>query len=171
MKPFVHAKNSALKYGGDPEDYIEIHNWMDSSKVFCADNRHRAIWHHSGGIFYIEKIFGINYEGIKDLKEKYNLPEEFEKDMVNFLKESRERGECIKNSSGKKVSVRDIAEQHVAEDYGMKFIPSAQDFLQDMEYRDWMQNGQGFPPSYGKIIKGQKTEKKTIISFKTLNSD
>jgi len=167
MKPFIHSKSSARKYGGDPEDYIEIHNWMDSSKVFCPDNRHRAIWHHSAGIFYIEKIFGINYEGINALKEKYNLPEEFEKDMVNFLRDNRERGVCIKNSSGSKVSVRDIAEQHVVEDYGMKFIPSAQDFLQDMEYRDWMQNGQGYPPSYGKMVAKMKkgSKPRTVIEF------
>lgn len=68
-KPFLHAKSSAKKFGGNPEDFEEIHNWLDSSKSFIADNRHRAIWHSSAGIFYIEKIFGVYFEGINNLRE------------------------------------------------------------------------------------------------------
>jgi hypothetical protein len=60
-------------------------------------------------------------------------------------------GETITNSRGKKVSVRDIGEQHVHEDYRGKFIPSAQDFLQAMRYEEWMNNGDsGYPPSHPK---------------------
>lgn len=61
-------------------------------------------------------------------------------------------GYSITNSDGKTVSVRDIGEQHVAEDYG-GFIPSAQDFLQEVEWKPWMQNGRGVPPSHAKITK------------------
>lgn len=56
-------------------------------------------------------------------------------------------GLYIVNSSGKKVSVKDICERHVLEDYRMKFIPSAQDFLEHMEFKEWMQNGRGNVPS------------------------
>ena len=119
-KPFYHAISSAQRFGGVPEDYIEIHNIMDSSKITMSDNRHRALTHNSWFIGYIlEKIFGPT----------------------------------IKNSQGASVSVKDIGEQHVLEDYGNKFIPSAQDFLQEMEYLPWMQNGDGFPFSYKKIFK------------------
>jgi len=31
-KPWIHAKNSARKFGGVPEDYLPIHNLMDSSQ-------------------------------------------------------------------------------------------------------------------------------------------
>lgn len=58
MKPYIHAQNSAKKWGGKPEDYLEIHNFMDSSKAHMPDQRHRAILHSSFGIFITEKVFG-----------------------------------------------------------------------------------------------------------------
>jgi hypothetical protein len=60
-------------------------------------------------------------------------------------------GVTITNSNGRKVSVRQIGEDHVLEDFGLKFIPSAQDYLQEIEFKDWMQNGRGEPPSFAKI--------------------
>ncbi len=60
-------------------------------------------------------------------------------------------GETFVNSDGKVISSRDIAEQHVQEDYGNRFIPSAQDFLQEMEYTEWMTSGKGSPPSFAKV--------------------
>lgn len=136
-KPLIHAKSSARKYGGVWEDYIEIHELMDSSKSSIPDNRHRCLTHNSWFIStIIPKIFGETF---------------------------------VRKSDNKIMSSRDIAEQHVSEDYGNKFIPSAQDFLQDMEYRDWMQNGKGFPPSYGKMVAKMKRESspKQIIKFDT----
>ena len=47
MKPYIHAVSSAKKFGGVWNDYIEIHNFMDSSKGHIADNRHRALLHNS----------------------------------------------------------------------------------------------------------------------------
>lgn len=58
-KPWIHAKSSAKKYGGKPEDYIDIHNMMDSSKGLVADVRHRALFHHAYGCFIMEHIFGV----------------------------------------------------------------------------------------------------------------
>jgi len=120
-KPWIHAVASAKKFGGKPEDYIEIHNFLDSSKGCIADNRHRSLTHNSWFISAggpLERIFGI----------------------------------IIKNSSGKKVSVRDIGEQHILEDFGMRFIPTPQDYLQEMEIKDWMSNGKGECPSSHKKI-------------------
>lgn len=128
-KPYIHALSSARRFGGTPDDYIDIHNLMDSSKSAIADNRHRALTHNAWFIGTIlEKVFGVTR----------------------------------KNSGGKTYSVRDIGEQHVLEDYGMKFIPSAQDFLAEMDYRDWMQNGKGAPPSFAKIYKRDKVQKAMV---------
>lgn len=57
--PWHHAKSSARKYGGQPEDYIAIHNWFDETKQLLADFRHRALRHHAEGIFMAEKFFGV----------------------------------------------------------------------------------------------------------------
>lgn len=46
-------------------------------------------------------------------------------------------GTTITNSDGKIISVRDIAEDHVAEDFGGK-IPTIQEWLQDIPIKDWM---------------------------------
>jgi hypothetical protein len=56
---YHHAVNSARKYGGKPEDYVRLHNWFDETKEHYADFRHRALRHHSLGIFEAEKEFGI----------------------------------------------------------------------------------------------------------------
>lgn len=58
-KPIKHARSSAHKYGGVPEDYLDIHEMMDSSKAVMADHRHRSIFHSSFGCYIIEYIFGI----------------------------------------------------------------------------------------------------------------
>lgn len=126
-KPYFHAKSSAKKYGGIWEDYMDIHEFMDSSKAAFPDNRHRCLTHNSWFIGTIlPKVFG----------ETFN-----------------------RKSDGKIVNTRDIGEQHVLEDFKMRFIPSAQDFLQELEFLPWMQNGLGEAPSSHKKIHGNKSIK------------
>lgn len=62
MKPYIHALSSVKKYGGKPEDYLEIHEWFDQTKAHFPDQRHRAILHSSFGIFLCEQVFGTNIE-------------------------------------------------------------------------------------------------------------
>ena len=131
-KPWIHAMSSARKYGGKPEDYIEIHNLMDSGKSCIGDNRHRALTHNSwfiGAGGPLELIFGV----------------------------------VINNSDGKSVSVRDIGEQHVLEDFGMRFIPTAQDYLQEMESRSWMSNGREDSPSSYKKVASRRAKRPVKI--------
>jgi hypothetical protein len=126
-KPYIHAMSSARKWGGVPEDYIAIHDLMDSSKGTIADSRHRALTHTSWFLSTIlEKIFGHN----------------------------------VTNSNGRLVSVRDIGEQHVLEDFGGRYIPSAQDYLQEIEVKTWMVAGRGAPPSFAKLVPLIHKEKK-----------
>lgn len=66
MKPYSHAKNSVKRYGGSIEDYLPVHDWFDSSKATYADTRHRAVLHHSFGIYLAEQLFGhiiVNSDG------------------------------------------------------------------------------------------------------------
>jgi hypothetical protein len=58
MTPYMHAKSSASKFGGDPEDYIEIHEWFDCTKQYTGDFTHRAMRHHAAGIQWCIEKFG-----------------------------------------------------------------------------------------------------------------
>ena len=102
MKPHIHAKNSANKYGGKPEDYQAIHDQIDVSKSAHASVKHRVVFHSAFGIYIVERIFGA----------------------------------LITNSDGARVSVRDVAEDHVLEDLGT--IPSLDDWLDNMTLQAWM---------------------------------
>jgi len=64
--PYHHALSSMQKWGGCVDDYQPIHEWFDASKAHMADFRHRALRHHSEGIFECERVFGktiINCDG------------------------------------------------------------------------------------------------------------
>jgi hypothetical protein len=57
--PYHHALSSVKKWGGSVSDYLPIHTWFDESKAMLADYRHRALRHHTEGIFLAERIFGV----------------------------------------------------------------------------------------------------------------
>ena len=64
--PDHHAESSARKFGGQPSDYHAIHDWFDASKAHLASPIHRALRHHSAGIFEAERVFGrtvVNHAG------------------------------------------------------------------------------------------------------------
>jgi hypothetical protein len=56
--PFHHSISSAKKFGGVPADYQAIHDWFDATKSHYANWRHRALRHHSQGIYEAEQVFG-----------------------------------------------------------------------------------------------------------------
>jgi hypothetical protein len=58
MHPIDHAKTSVKIWGGVVEDYLPVHDWFDATKETFADCRHRALRHHSQGIFEAERVFG-----------------------------------------------------------------------------------------------------------------
>jgi hypothetical protein len=56
--PLHHAISSHKQWGGQVDDYLPLHNWFDETKAHYPDMRHRALRHHSEGIFWCEKQFG-----------------------------------------------------------------------------------------------------------------
>jgi hypothetical protein len=58
MHSHHHALTSVKKWGGVVQDYTAIHDWFDATKEVFADARHRALRHHSQGIFEAERVFG-----------------------------------------------------------------------------------------------------------------
>ncbi len=75
-------------FGGTPEDYLPIHEWIDQFKSTMGDVRHRAFLHNTKGPWLAQEVFGVYIEVQK------------------------------KTGGTKKVLVRDIAENHVVEDLG-----------------------------------------------------
>ena len=59
MKPYIHARTSARKYGGEPAEYYDIHEFIDSSKAAVPDMRHRALLHNAFGCYIVQSVFGI----------------------------------------------------------------------------------------------------------------
>lgn len=82
-KPMIHAKSSARKWGGKPEDYLPIHQHMDSTKGAAADNRHRFVTHNAWYISPegpLELIFGVEFTNsagravqVRDIGEQHIL--------------------------------------------------------------------------------------------------
>lgn len=58
-KPSEHALGSVKQFGGKLEDYIAIHEFIDSSRAALGDVRHRMLTHNTWFIEQIlPKIFG-----------------------------------------------------------------------------------------------------------------
>lgn len=86
---FIHAQASVRKWGGVPEDYVAIHEWIDGSKKSFGDVRHRALLHSTFGVWLAQDVFGRTIEVVK------------------------------KSGNGTRhVAVREVAEQHIIEDLG-----------------------------------------------------
>ena len=53
-----HSLLSKKKFGGDANDYMTLHKFMDSSKLFSFDVRHRILLHNTYGIHICIQKFG-----------------------------------------------------------------------------------------------------------------
>jgi hypothetical protein len=122
--PWHHAVSSARKWGGVPEDYIAVHEWFDETKAWMPDFRHRAIRHHSEGVFECMGAFGTT---IKISAGKQHTAETCP---------GRPCGSECDHFEPKLIPVRWIGEQHVKEDLG--HIPTAADWLRRLSAEPWM---------------------------------
>jgi hypothetical protein len=128
-KPYFHAKSSARRFGGTAEDYLPIHDLMDSSKGVVSDNRHRALTHNAWFLStIIERVFGHTITVTLD------------------------------DGHQKQISTREVAEQHVLEDFGGRFIPTAQDYLSRIPMETWMNNAPrgSCPPSHEAVANARQ---------------
>ena len=66
MKPLIHAQLSVKRYGGCVDDYLPIHDFLDSSKAHVPDMRHRSMFHHSFGIYVAEMTVGTYFKNGED---------------------------------------------------------------------------------------------------------
>jgi hypothetical protein len=66
MNYWKHSLLSKKKFNGDAEDYLSIHKFIDTSKLFYFDIKHRILLHHTYGIDICVQKFGetlVNSEG------------------------------------------------------------------------------------------------------------
>jgi len=61
-----HAESSANLFGGTAEDYVRLHKFLDQSKLYLADWRHRALLHTTFGVALCEQMFGDLYVRLSD---------------------------------------------------------------------------------------------------------
>lgn len=62
MNSWNHAQSAAKKWGGEPSDYLEIEEFLDSSKKILGDVRHRSIYHHTEGVWLVQRVFGVTLD-------------------------------------------------------------------------------------------------------------
>ena len=122
MNPIIHATNSVKKFGGSTPEDFNLYVQIHE-KMDCSKAYFSDNRHRAltHTMFWVKEV------------------------MLPIF------GSYITISTGKKVSVKDICEQHILEDFKMKFIPTVGDFLQEIEYKTWMQNGIGVPYSSKKL--------------------
>jgi hypothetical protein len=87
MHPCHHSISSAKIFGGKPEDYTPIHQFLDATKETFCDFRHRALRHHSQGIFEAERVFGLTIKNScgKDVPVRYVCEQHIKEDCGGFV--------------------------------------------------------------------------------------
>lgn len=109
MTPFDHAVLSSRDFGGEPEDYLEIHLFIDSSKLYYPFWMHRMFTHNSFFIGIVEKVFGGyieisrgNFQG--KIPTRRIAEEHIKQDLNGFLPSMQNWIEELKStlSSGQK---------------------------------------------------------------------
>ncbi len=66
MNIWQHCLISQRKFGGQAQDYEQVHAFMDSSKLFFYHFKHRALLHHLFGVELAIRLLGnfvVNIEG------------------------------------------------------------------------------------------------------------
>ncbi len=92
MNSIMHCRISQRRWGGKMEDYLPIHDFIDSTKSLCSDGRHRILHTLWGINNIIVPIFGhtlINSDGkeinVKDMCERDHLLVDYNKHFIPTL--------------------------------------------------------------------------------------
>lgn len=92
MNSIMHGRISKQRWGGQVDDYLPIHDFIDSTKSLCSDGRHRILHTMWGVNHVIVPIFGhtiINSDGksinVKDMCERDHLLVDYNKRFIPTL--------------------------------------------------------------------------------------
>lgn len=59
--PMIHSKSSVKRWGGKVEDYLPIHELLDSAKATMNNNSARVLTHNTWFVYtIIPRVFGYN---------------------------------------------------------------------------------------------------------------
>lgn len=92
MNAVIHSKISVARRKGAIEDYLPLHEFMDSTKELCSDNRHRILHTLWGIKRVIIPIFGhtiFNHDGkevnVKDMCEQDHILPDYQNRFIPTL--------------------------------------------------------------------------------------
>lgn len=60
MKPLQHARITAHRYGGQWQDWIVFHDWIDRSRLIFPRMQHRMFLHSDFGEWLAVKVHGAS---------------------------------------------------------------------------------------------------------------
>ncbi|MRX39238.1 hypothetical protein GJU43_08130 [Flavobacterium sp. LC2016-23] len=116
MNSVIHSQISVRKRGGVIDDYLKIHDLMDSTKELCSDNRHRILHTMWGIKRVIVPIFGhtiINSDNkvvnVKDLCEQDHILPDY---LNRFIPTLSDFVNCIDNSGASQYNFKEFAENY-----------------------------------------------------------
>jgi hypothetical protein len=108
--PYEHSKSSARKWGGEPLEYMHIHEWFDATKAWIGHSKHRMFRHHSEGIFECEKVFGtsfVNSKG-KTVYTRYVGEQHVKEDCNNYIPTAKEWVDMITSGKPKEWAIKTL---------------------------------------------------------------
>ncbi|RAJ74967.1 hypothetical protein CLV59_11013 [Chitinophaga dinghuensis] len=87
MNYWKHALLSKHKFTGAAQDYLQIHKFLDSSKLFCFNIRHRILLHNTYGIDLCTQRFGelLTNSDNKNVLVRDIAAEHCKEDLMGFV--------------------------------------------------------------------------------------
>jgi hypothetical protein len=130
MDPLRHAQLSSQRRGGDPEDYLPLHSFFDTTKELCSDNRHRLL-HNAWGIRRVVlPIFGteLSVRGSGQLTVMTKEVCEFDHVLADFsgryIPTLRDFARAIENEPGEEVRLEEVRAPYIGNDEVIRLLLS-----------------------------------------------
>jgi hypothetical protein len=135
MHPLHHAKSSAKRLGGEPEDYLAIHSWMDESKSAFCSPMHRAYRHHLDILPDLVDVFGTHLPNHPSITMASVLRDHLMEDCKGTTPSLRDWMMALKPQRWM-VKNKHMSTQLIAEAIATRFGGEAQEYMAICEYMD-----------------------------------
>jgi hypothetical protein len=85
--PYHHSLSSTKPLKLNWQEHFALHDWLDSSKAMFSDARHRALFHHTAGVYLSKKVFKTLPNAQKIARDHILEDLGFLPNLSNWLKE------------------------------------------------------------------------------------